>query len=93
VWDVARSIQLTRIPLGGEGGVSRVLFSADAEWLLTQNSEEARLWNLLPGRLKEEACERLTRNLSAPEALQFLGTEPPRTCQKLPIPMDDGSYD
>lgn len=94
VWDISKSIELSRLPLGKEGGISNVQFNSDGEWLLTSNYEEAWVWNLFPTNLKREACKRLRRNLSGREAFEYLGIEnPPRTCPNLPIPDGDGSYE
>ncbi|HEX6913240.1 MAG TPA: TIR domain-containing protein [Longimicrobium sp.] len=95
VWDVEHRRELGRISLAEENVIDSSAFSTGGDWLLTTTGADAVwTWNLWPDALRREACARLRRNLSAPEARLYLGRDdPPRTCPGLPIPDSDGSYD
>jgi WD40 repeat protein len=88
VWEVPSGRELTRI--GHSDGVSSVTFSPDGRWLAVASTGSASepVANVRPWRpedLIEQACERLTRNLTPEEWQYYLGDEPYRkTCPNLP---------
>jgi hypothetical protein len=61
-------------------------FSADGRFLIAIGYDSVKYWPLPPeGSLVEEACRRLTRNLTQAEWKEFLSDEKYRkTCQSLP---------
>jgi WD40 repeat protein len=68
--------------------VSAVAFSPDGHWLVHGGGDRlAQVWLSQPKDLIDEACARLTRNLTRSEWQQYLGDEPYRpTCPNLPMP-------
>lgn len=92
IWSVASGKELVRISY--ESTISGVAFSRDdrGKFLaITSLDESGRvlLWN--PADVIEEACSRLTRNLSVAEWAQYLEGEPFRsTCPSLPVPASEG---
>lgn len=84
VWDVASARELTRIP--HDEGVLDVAFSPDGKYIASGSYDRsARLWLWRAEDLVDEACARLTRNLSAEEWSRYIGVEPFRdTCPGLP---------
>jgi WD40 repeat protein len=84
VWDVASGRELARIP--HDEGVLDAAFSPDGKYIASGSYDRsARLWLWRAEDLVEEACARLTRNLSAEEWSRYIGVEPFRdTCLGLP---------
>lgn len=78
-WEVSSWNELGRIHQGGP--VSTLLIHPDGRIAFTTNDILAELWsldavNLLrPTQLVDEACSRLTRNLTASEWEQYIGSE------------------
>lgn len=84
IWDLADNREVVSVK---HPGVTRVLFSADGEQLVTAgNDGTARITLWRPERLRSEACRRLTRNLTWDEWQKFFGGELyEKTCPTLPI--------
>jgi WD40 repeat protein len=84
VWDVASGEELARV--SHDQPVTRAVFSPDGKTLATAGDDgvvELSLWRLQD--LLDEACARLTRNLTPEEWHQYLGDQPYRkTCPALP---------
>jgi WD40 repeat protein len=84
VWDAASGTELARI--NHDQRVTRVAFSPDGTTLATAADDgvvQLSLWR--PQDLLDEACARLTRNLTPEEWHQYLGNQPYRkTCPALP---------
>lgn len=86
-------LQLTEIRLAEEQGFYTYAFSGDRNWLYTSGGSGSRIWNLYQANLIEEACSRLSRNLSPSESKYFLELDvPPRTCEGLPFPDSSGDF-
>ncbi|MGD9509023.1 MAG: hypothetical protein AB7I59_05585 [Geminicoccaceae bacterium] len=88
VFGLAERRLLTELSLAE--GISALALSPDRTWLATQSPTAdghlLRLWPLWPATLRDEACRRLTRNLSPAEWSAFLGETDYRfTCPSLPI--------
>jgi len=68
--------------------VKGITFSPDGKYLATASADQTvRVQSWQPEGLVEEACARLTRNLTSMEWQQYLGDEPYRkTCPNLPGP-------
>lgn len=85
VWDAANGREVTRIQ--HEQGVNSVAFSPDGEHLATASSDRtARVLPWQPEGLMDEACARLTRNLTKKEWRQYVGGFYRKTCPDLPEP-------
>jgi WD40 repeat protein len=86
VWNPSTGELLTQ--LAAAGRVVDFKFTPDGRRLLTGNDEGiAALWLWKTEDLQEEACKRLTRNLSQSEWRQYLGAIPyQRSCANLPVP-------
>jgi WD40 repeat protein len=71
-----------------DGAVNALAFSIDSRWLATASDDHTvRIWALRCDDLIEQACARLTRNLSREEWQKYLGNEPySATCPQLPVP-------
>jgi WD40 repeat protein len=80
IWDAATGIEIGRII--HDQSVTGVAFTPDGNAVLTAGDEgvvQISLWR--PQDLLDEACARLTRNLTPEEWRQYLGDEPYRkTC-------------
>jgi len=84
VWDMTTGEELSRIT--HETSVTAVAFSPDGNCLATTCWDgTARMWLWQPEDLIEEACNRLTRNLTPEEWHEYLGDETHcKTCPNLP---------
>lgn len=70
-------------------GVRNAVFSPDGKYLAT-TSGTAHVWLWRPKTLMEEACNRLTRNLTLKEWQQYISDIPHRaTCSNLPFEKKD----
>jgi WD40 repeat protein len=85
LWETATGREITRTAY--DNWVNTVAFSPDGRWLVHGGGDRlARVWLFQPEDLINEACARLTRNLTLAEWQQYLGDEPYRpTCPNLPI--------
>jgi WD40 repeat protein len=85
VWDVTTGEQSARMSHDDE--VRSVAFSPDGKYLATTSDDKtARVWLWRPKDLIDEACSRLTRNLTYDEWQRYLPDEAYRkTCPNLPI--------
>jgi WD40 repeat protein len=93
IFDVANRQEISRIPT--DGVILAARFSDDGHviTLASRVGNEARITRafLLPQDLINDACSRLTRNLSVAEWKQYVGDESyRRTCPNLPFPPDYG---
>jgi WD40 repeat protein len=70
-----------------DGAITDLAFSVDSRWLATASEDcTVRIWALKKDDLIEQACARLTRNLSREEWQKYMGNEPYLpTCSKLPV--------
>jgi WD40 repeat protein len=86
VWEVPSGHEVARMK--HPNIVSDLIFSPDGEYLATTSADNvARLWLWYPENLADEACSRLTRNLTKDEWQLYLDDESPRkTCPRLPEP-------
>ena len=84
VWEISDRREVARI--SHEGSVTAITFSPDGNYLITcAESGLEQQWRWRHQHLIEEACSRLTRNLTPEEWHQYLGDEPyQRTCTHLP---------
>ncbi|HEX4707676.1 MAG TPA: WD40 repeat domain-containing protein, partial [Candidatus Udaeobacter sp.] len=84
VWDVASGEELARV--SHDQPVTRAVFSPDGKSLATAGDDGVvQLSRWRPQDLLDEACARLTRNLTPDEWHQYLGDQPYRkTCPALP---------
>jgi WD40 repeat protein len=84
VWDVQSGEEVARFE--HDGTLSGLDFSPDGERLATTSGEIARVQPWQPEGLMQEACGRLTRNLSNGEWRQYVGGSYHKTCPELPVP-------
>jgi WD40 repeat protein len=83
VWEVATGVEWSRI--AHDDFTSDVAFSPDGLYLATIGGSAGRLWLWRPQDLIDEACSRLTRNLTQDEWKHYLPTETyHKTCPNLP---------
>jgi len=91
IWDASKWQEVSAMNYGKSRG--QVVFSSNLRYLAT--AEEAasswllapELWPLRPADLIEQACARLTRNLTLEEWELYLpGKAPHKTCPNLPAP-------
>jgi len=68
--------------------VTDLAFSVDSRWLATASQDHSvRIWALWTSDLIEQACARLTQNLSREEWHKYMGDQRySPTCPKLPVP-------
>jgi len=89
VWDIANGSDVALMAY--EGTVNGVAFSPDGEYLATASSDRtARVQPWRPEGLADEACARLTRNLTKEEWQQSLSDTLyyRKTCPNLPEPQE-----
>lgn len=86
IWEVTQAREAARFY--HNGAVYLAKFSSDGKYLISAGSDKTlrmRLWN--PADIIEEACSRLTRNLSKEEWQFNFGSEPyAATCSQIPLP-------
>jgi WD40 repeat protein len=84
VWDVPSGKEISRIK--HDAPPFRSQFTPDNKYLVTLSLDEVvHVWPLWSNDLIDEACKRLTQNLSKEEWSQYIGNEPYRkTCPNLP---------
>ena len=84
VWDAVTGIHLAQLP--DAGYLRSAAFSPDGRFLLTGYDEHAAaLWLWRSSDLRDQACARLTSNLSQDEWRRWLPNQPYRqTCPNLP---------
>ncbi|GAA6621244.1 caspase family protein [Scytonema sp. NUACC26] len=79
IWDLISKQEVSRIEV--YGGINHIIFSWDSEHLVTVNClNKVQIWNLQPEILIEEACSRLTCNLTLEEWNLYLGEPYQKTC-------------
>lgn len=84
VWDLANRRKLARLPLPANS--AHYAFSPDGKYLATASSEMAKLWLWRSEDLRNEACQRLGRNLTYEEWQSYMGNKDYRkTCEALPV--------
>ncbi len=85
VWD--GSTGTASAQLSDAGYLRSASFGPDGRYLLTGSNEgSAALWLWRSGDLRDQACARLTRNLSHDEWSRWLSRQPyRRTCPNLPV--------
>jgi WD40 repeat protein len=72
IWDLLSKQEVSRIEV--YGGINHILFTWDSEHLVTVNClNKVQIWNLQPEVLIEEACSRLTCNLTPEEWDLYIG--------------------
>jgi WD40 repeat protein len=82
VWDAVRGTELSHIEDGG----TEPAFSKDGRLLATRATDRVRLWLWQPDDLVEEACARLTRNMTCSEWGQYIEDRRySATCKALPM--------
>ena len=83
VWKVSNGEEVARLNI--PGNVTAVIFSPDDEYVVAgSDSRDAMVWRLPIGDLVEEACMRLTRNLTSDEWHQYFDKQPYRkTCPEV----------
>jgi WD40 repeat protein len=98
IWEVKNGKQVAI--LSNEGQINRLVFSPDGKYVMakpyvseeTGQSEKggtpsAYLWLWQTDDLIQQACVRLTRNLTLEEWKTYLGNQPyQKTCDNLPVP-------
>ena len=86
IWDGSSGKEVARV--GHDSMVNAVTFSPNGRWLATGSSDyTARVWNWRPADVVDEACARLSRNLTHEEWKRYLpGSLYRRTCSNLPVP-------
>ncbi len=87
VWDIKSGRQIARIAY--PGGLTDTRFSPDGHWLVTAGDAGiARIHFLSTEMLIDEACKRLTQNLTLVEWERYVGPRETRrkTCPNLPLP-------
>jgi WD40 repeat protein len=84
VWDAVTGARLAQLP--DSGYIRAAAFSPDGRYLLTGYDERfAALWLWRPGDLRDQACARLSRNLSYEEWGHWFPKQPYRNiCPNLP---------
>ncbi|HSU58351.1 MAG TPA: TIR domain-containing protein [Bryobacteraceae bacterium] len=85
VWDGSTGTALAQLP--NAGYLRSAAFSPDGRYLLTGSNEgSAAVWLWRSADLRDQACARLTRNLSHEEWSRWLSKQPYRlTCPNLPV--------
>jgi uncharacterized protein with WD repeat len=85
VWELSSNKEIARVTHAD--WVLSVTFSPNGKYLATASTDNtARVWFRYPEDLIDEACSRLTRNLTYEEWQRYLLDEPyPKTCPNLPI--------
>jgi WD40 repeat protein len=86
LWDTATGQEISHAAYNN--WVSALAFSPDGGWLVSGGGDRlAQVWLLQPKDLIDEACARLTRNLTRLEWQQYFGEASYRpTCPNLPVP-------
>jgi WD40 repeat protein len=93
IFDIASHQEISRIPTDGVILAARFNDDQHVITLASRVGNEARITRafLLPQDLINDACSRVTRNLSVAEWKQYVGDESyRRTCPNLPFPPDYG---
>jgi WD40 repeat protein len=85
VWHAVTGARLAQLP--DAGYLHAAAFSPDGRYLLTGNDDRsAALWLWRSGDLRDQACARLTRNLSHDEWQRWFPKQPYRQiCPNLPV--------
>lgn len=84
IWEIRGKTTVAHIPHLGQ--VDTVSFSSDGRYILTLGKNHPlQMWSWKPEDLIEEACTRLTRNLTYDEWKQYIPDEPyTEVCKNLP---------
>jgi WD40 repeat protein len=85
VWEISSGDEVARLNI--PGNVGAVVFSPDDKYVVAgSGSSNALVWHLPIDDLVEEACKRLTRNLTSDEWNQYFDNKPYRkTCSDPPL--------
>ncbi len=89
VWEASNGSEVARVQR--DGAVIGAVFSPDGEYLATASADKtARVQPWRPEGLTDEACARLTRNLTKEEWQQSLSDTLyyRKTCPNLPEPQE-----
>lgn len=85
VWEVPTGNKLTEVALAHWGGIDALDIDETENWVALQSRSTLLIMPIWPDLAREEACRRLTRNLSPSEWVSLVGRAPQReTCPGLP---------
>jgi WD40 repeat protein len=77
--DCQRGVEITRVT--ARGTPRNLRFSADGKFLITEASNDVQVWLWRARDLVEEACPRLTTDLTPEQWRTYLGDQPPIACR------------
>jgi WD40 repeat protein len=91
LWETRNGHELARLE-HHIASVTGLAFSCQGNWLASASYDQSvRLWLVRPDDLVNEACSRLTRNLTLEEWQHYIGDDEPyrKTCPELPGPEEE----
>jgi WD40 repeat protein len=84
LWDLSRSGSEPRLLISDELGVTDIAFSAEGQ-LVVSSKNVVHLWDTSPVHLADAVCDRVWRNLTSDEWIQFIGAgDYAQSCPNLP---------